>query len=527
MNTAAIDPPDTSGAAAARETPAHSMIGTDAGVQNMSEAMSVAQAFPKGLWRLCLVEFLERASFYGIRAILILYMVAPVAQGGLALPDSSAAAGYGLYLGAVYLSALLGGWIGDRWLGARGALLAGAIAIVLGHLQLGLATTGASWLVAHGVARQTVLAASLATIVLGTGLFKPNIAALVGHLYDVSDRRRDRGFTRFYMMVNAGGLAGGLTVGWIAARFGWTLGFLAASLGVVLCVVVLATTRIPQGFEPAIAATDRPPFRALGIGALAPVCAWAVVSIWALTSVSLHELGVWSAAVIAVICMAYFYLVRRTATAPERRGIEGVIVLFAVGVVFIFGFEQAGSWMTLFAARDVQPSVGGFRVPAAWYTGLNDLLVVLMAPVVGAMWTYRRQAAAGVSTHVKLALGLVATGVGFLVIAIAAYVASNDGPVLPLWLLATYAFHTFGELCIGPVSLSAVSRLSPPRLTAQLLGMWYASAALGTLLGGLLLDLLPFDTLSLSSRFCTTAVLLLVSGVVLWRAKRLHGAIDC
>jgi POT family proton-dependent oligopeptide transporter len=511
------------------------MIGMDAraagvvpaaGVEDLSEAMPLARAYPEGLWRLCLVEFLERASFYGIRSILILYMVAPIAQGGLALPDSTAAAGYGLYLGAVYLSALLGGWIGDRWLGARGALLAGAIAIVLGHLQLGLATIGASWLAAHGVARQTLLAASLATIVLGTGLFKPNIAALVGQLYEIKDRRRDRGFTRFYMVVNAGALAGGLAVGWIAARFGWTLGFMAASLGVVLCVVVLATARIRRAFEPSPVATGSPR-RALGIGALAPACAWAVVSIWALTDVSLHELGVWSAAVIVVICIAYFYLARRTATAPERRGIEGVIVLFAVGVVFIFGFEQAGSWMTLFAARHVQPSVGGFRVPAAWYTGLNAVLVVLMAPVVGAMWTYRRQATAGVPTHVKLAIGLGATGVGFLVIAMAAYIASSEGPVLPLWLLATYAFHTLGELCISPVSLSAVSRLSPPRLTAQLLGMWYASAALGTLLSGLLLDLLPFETLPLSSRFCMTAVLLLVSGVVLWRAKRLHGAIDC
>jgi proton-dependent oligopeptide transporter, POT family len=495
-------------------------------MNEVSEAMPVTRAFPGGLWRLCLVVFLERASFYGIRAILILYMVAPIAQGGLALPDSTAAAGYGLYLGAVYLSALLGGWIGDRWLGARGALLGGAIAIVLGHLQLGLATSGASWLAAHRVARQTLLAASLATIVLGTGLFKPNIAALVGQLYEVNDRKRDRGFTRFYMVVNAGALAGGLAVGWIAARFGWTPGFLTASLGVVLCVVVLVTARIPRAFEPASAATGSPR-RVLGIGTLAPACAWAVVSIWALTGVSLHALGVWSAAVIAVICIVYFYIVRRAATAPERRGIEGVIVLFAVGVVFIFGFEQAGSWMTLFAARDVQPSVGGFRVPAAWYTGLNAVLVVLMAPVVGAMWTYRRQAAAGVLTHVKLAMGLLATGVGFLVIAIAAYIASNKGPVLPLWLLATYAFHTLGELCISPVSMSAVSRLSPPRLTAQLLGMWYASAALGTLLSGLLLDLLPLETLPLSSRFCTTAILLLVSGVVLWRAKRLHGAIDC
>ena len=152
MNTVAIDRPGA--ADAAHETPG---------------------AYPQGLWRLCLVEFLECASFNGIRAILILYMVAPIAQGGLALPDSTAAAGYGLYLGAVYLSALLGGWIGDRWLGAWGAFRAGAIAIVLGHLQLGLAISGGSWLAAHGVARQPLLAASLATIVLGTGLFKSNI----------------------------------------------------------------------------------------------------------------------------------------------------------------------------------------------------------------------------------------------------------------------------------------------------------------------------------------------------------------
>src|SRR6202012_1487156 len=146
-----------------------------ADIEDLSNSMPIARAFPQGLWRICLVEFLERASFYGIRAILILYMVAPIAQGGLALPDSSAAAGYGLYVGAVYLAALLGGWIGDRWLGARGALLAGAIAIVLGHLQLGLATQGASWLMAHGVAHPKMLGA-------GTGVRLAGYAGgLMGH----------------------------------------------------------------------------------------------------------------------------------------------------------------------------------------------------------------------------------------------------------------------------------------------------------------------------------------------------------
>jgi POT family proton-dependent oligopeptide transporter len=179
------------------------------------------RAYPAGLSHLCAVEFLERSRFYGIRAILILFMVAPEAAGGLGLMDSMAAAGYGIYIGAVYLAAFLGGWLGDTWLGARGAVAAGAIVIALGHIQLAAATIGVTLLSAHGIPRGPMLAGGLATIVLGTGLFKPNIAALVGRLYKIGDTNRDQGFTRFYMAVNAGALAGGIVVGWITFRFGW------------------------------------------------------------------------------------------------------------------------------------------------------------------------------------------------------------------------------------------------------------------------------------------------------------------
>jgi POT family proton-dependent oligopeptide transporter len=240
----------------------------------------------------------------------------------------------------------------------------------------------------------------------------------------------------------------------------------------------------------------------------------------------MHRLGVWSTSVIAALCVGYFAVTLRCTAPSERRGVVAVIALFAVGAVFIFGFEQAGSWMTLFAARFVQPSIVGIRIPASWYTGLNAVLVVLMAPLVGGYWAYRARFARALSTKTKLALGLAATGVGFIVISVAAGVATEAAAVFPLWLLATYLFHTLGEVCISPVSLSAVTRVSPPRLTAQLLGMWYASAALGTLLSSLLLDLLPFETLSLSSRFGTTAAILLISGAIVWRSRSLKTLID-
>ena len=309
----------------------------------------------------------------------------------------------------------------------------------------------------------------LTLIALGTGLFRPNILVLIGRLYADSNEKRDERFSLLYMSVNAGAPAGGLLCEWTALQWGWHAGFAAASLGILLCVaaLLLLRSRIPRA---------------------------------ATYFVYMLSIGVQS--------------------SSERRRVLAVLAISPCGAVFMFGFEQAGSWLTLFAQSFTARTVGRFEIPAAWLTGANAVFVVLLAPPLALLWSSRAARDREFTTSQKLRIGLLLTGGGYIVVACAAGVAGPVGRVAPTWLLATYALHTLGELCISPVSMGAITRLAPPRLVSQLMGVWYMSAAFGSVASGALNNLVSFDDASVSSRFVFTAAVISTGGLLLLLGAR-------
>jgi POT family proton-dependent oligopeptide transporter len=357
-------------------------------------------------------------------------------------------------------------------------------------------------------------------------MFKPNILVLVGRLYDRGDYKRDEAFSLFYMIVNAGALGGALLCGWTALKWGWHAGFLAASLGIGTCAVLLIALR---PLVPRDDATPRPaPIQKLwqlaGACGLIVLVSLLVAAAAGGASVAIDAawLAKWATAGIAIIAATYFVymLTIGAANTEERRGVSAVFVLFLCGTIFIFGFEQAGSWLTLFADRLTRRTIGDFEIPAAWFTGANAALVVLFAPLLTVFWSSREALGRAFSIAQKLAIGLLLVSCGFIVVAYAATLAGPLVKVAPMWLLATYALHTLGELCISPVSLSAISRVAPARLVSQLMGAWYMSAALGSVASGALTNLISFEDAELSSRFVFTAFVIATGGLLLLSAAR-------
>ncbi len=439
---------------------------------------------PAGLATLFFIEMWERLSFYGMRALLILFLVDQVAHGGLGLDDRTAAAIYGLYGAGAYLACLPGGWIGDRLLGSQRAVLLGGIVIALGHLLLGLAPSTA------------VFFLGLLVIVIGTGLLKPNATAIVAQLYPEGGARRDAGFTIYYIGINVGATLGPLIAGLLAARYGWPAGFMTAAVGMTLGVLqYLRGRRLlgDAGLAPMSHASDATRTAA------APRAAWRwialalalllalVVLLWSgLLPVAPVALQAVSTQTILAITVLYFaYLLFAAGLTPtERRRVLAVVVLFIASVLFWAGYEQTGSSLNLFAERYTDRHLYGWNMPASWFQSLNPVLIVVFGPMFSALWVLLARRRLEPSTSLKFILGLLAIAAGFLVMAAAAHLVAAGQLVGMGWLSATYLLHTWGELASSPVGLSAVSKLVPPRFVSQSLGVWFVSLSAGNLIAG-------------------------------------------
>jgi len=447
---------------------------------------------PRGLATLFFTELWERFSYYGMRALLILFMTAGVEAGGLGLDATSAGAVYGLYTFGVYALALPGGWIADRLIGPRRAVLNGGVLIALGHYCL-------------AVPARPTFYAGLVLIAVGTGLLKPSISAIVGDLYADDAARRDAGFSIFYMGINIGGLLGPLICSWIgepragADWVNWHYGFAAAGVGMTLALVQYVAGRDDlQGAgelkddaaQPRRIASARRQLVA-GMAAAAVVAALVVgASLVGLLPLTLAEFAASVFSVVAAIFVAYFafVVVVLCRTTEERRRVATCFVLCLGAALFWSGFEQAGSSMNLFARDLTDRTLFGIEIGAGALQSINPIMIILLAPVVGSLWIWlgRRNP----SIPVKFGLGLVLLGVGFLVMAWGA-AGLGDGRLGMQWLVATYFFHTVGELCLSPVGLSSITRLSPQRLVGQMMGTWFMGAAIGNLVAGLVTRFMP------------------------------------
>ncbi len=464
---------------------------------------------PRGLSTLFFTEMWERFSYYGMRGILLLFLVASVQNGGFGLTDRTGAAIYGLYVGFVYLMALPGGWIADRILGQRRAVFVGGCIIAAGHFSMAISSV---WSFYGG----------LVLIVIGTGLLKPNVSAMVADLYPEGGNRRDAGFSVFYSGINVGALVGPLVCGFLGEKVNWHLGFSAAGIGMVLGLIqyrfggkYLGNAGLRRAGANT-AATDRTAVRNLAIGCVVVVAI--VAGGLALNAAGIVKLELYSVAQgtgyfmlgLAILYFASILLFSKR-TVQEKKRIFVIFVFFMAAVLFWAGFEQAGSSLNLFAERLTNRVILGWEMPSSFLQSVNSIFLIVLAPFFGALWIKlgRRQP----STPAKMGYGLAFLALGFLVLAWGARIAAGGVRVSMMWLILTYFLHTVGELCVSPVGLSSVTKLAPKSLVGQLMGTWFMGTALGNLIAGLAAG--GFAGMSIAELFTAVAKVTGVAGIIL------------
>ena len=436
---------------------------------------------PGGLSTLFFTEMWERFSYYGMRAILVLFMVAAVEDGGMGLDDVTATAIYGLYAMFVYLLALPGGWLADNLFGLRKSVWYGGIIIASGHFSMALPYTETFFL-------------GLVLIVLGTGLLKPTISSLVGGLYgDHESAKRDAGFSIYYMGINIGAFISPLIVGYLGEQVNWHYGFAAAGLGMVAGLIQYKISENRLGLVGAEPTAEHSPegLSKIRRGLAAVMTLFAVfVGLVMAGVVTINPLAIaqLSAFVILGLVSAYFIyiLIFGGLTSLEKQKVVVIGFLFLFAAMFWSGFEQAGSSLNLFADRYTNRDIFGWMMPASWFQSINAIFIIALAPLVGMIWVALANAGRELAMPYKFGLGLIQLGLGFLVMVLAAKMAfANEMGAGPGWLVLTYLLHTLGELCLSPVGLSSVTKLSPKRLVGQMMGIWFMASALGNLIAGL------------------------------------------
>ncbi len=446
---------------------------------------------PKGLSTLFFTEMWERFSFYGIRPLMVLFMTAALIDGGYAYDRGYAGAIVGIYAGSVYLSALPGGWIADRILGLRKAIFFGAILISLGHLSIGLSAF---------LGGPTAFFLGLVLIVMGTGLLKPNISAIVGDLYPEGGERRDAGFSIFYMGINIGAFFGQLVTGFLGEIYGWHWGFGAAGVGMLIGTIVFATraskTLGDIGVEPSkhpdpeVQRTQMGRAKIAlyaGLGILALVIALSITG-----TITLDPIAIGNAMVYVILGLAAaffgYVIFFGGLNSDEVKRMVVIIVLFLAAAIFWSAFEQAPTSLNLFALDFTNRDFFGWLIPATWFQSVNSLFIIALAPVFAIMWTRLGAKGINLSYPMKFALGLAFAGLGFLVMIFAANIVVSGGAetrVAPWWLVVSYLFQTIGELFLSPVGLASMTVLAPRRYVGQMMGVWFMASALGNLIGGL------------------------------------------
>ena len=439
---------------------------------------------PKGLYLLFFTEMWERFSYYGMRAILILYLTKKFIEGGLGMDEKYAMLLYGYFTGFVYFTPLIGGWLADRYLGKRLAVMIGGVTMMLGQFTL------------FGLNSTTGLYIGLLLLIIGNGFFKPNISTLVGGLYKDGDSRRDAAFTIFYMGINLGAMIAPLVIGVVtdnmfattnedgSISYGYRYGFLVSGIGMLLGQVIfnlLGTKYLGDlGTKPVGAVSDTE-------------VAKVQKSINPETGKELDE-------------------------KDEKQRISVIFILLIFAVFFWAGFEQAGSSLSLYTDKYIDRSIGSFEIPTSWFQSVNPLFIVTLAPLFTLFWASpigRR-----LTTPVKMGVGMIILGVGFLFMIGAVAERSANGDVddvnnkaALMWLIMTYLLHTIGELCISPVGLSVVTKLSPPKLASVLMAVWMLSSFFANIVGGYIASYV--ETMGAGEVFTYIAGFVSVCGVLL------------
>ncbi len=420
---------------------------------------------PKGLFLLFGTELWERFSYYAMRAILVLYLTDKTINGGLGWTTEEALNLYGIYTGLVYFTPLIGGWIADNILGQRRSIIIGGVLMAIGQFTLALPHSVVD---PHAV---TAFYVGLAFLIVGNGLFKPNISTMVGDLYPAGDNRRDGAFTIFYMGINIGSLLAGVIAGTASAVYGWKAGFLCAGVGMLMSLLT-------QIF-----------FAQRYLGDIGKVPA-------AIRDAANNASGK-----------------KEPLTKIERDRLKVILVMCTFVIVFWAGFEQAGGLMNIYSQEYTNRMIGNFEVPAAWFQSLNPFFIILCAPLLAALWV--KMGKSEPNSPVKFALAMFSLALGFACMIGAALEQNGDMTVKTsmMWLVGAYFFHTIGELCLSPIGLSMVTKLAPLRLASLMMGAWFGANAIANYIAGVVgASIGEAGPLAIFSGIAITAV---IAGVLL------------
>ena len=466
---------------------------------------------PRGLSTLFFTEMWERFSYYGMRALLILFMTAAPATGGLGFDTATAGAIYGLYTSMVYMTTLPGGWIADRLIGPQRAVLYGGILIAAGHFSM-------------AVPSLTTFYLGLFLIVVGTGLLKGNVSVIVGRLYAPDDVRRDAGYSIFYMGINLGAFVAPLVCGYLGQRVSWHAGFGAAGVGMTLGLIQYMLGRkhlgdagrhpADAGSREALERQKRQAARWVAIAAAVLVGGALAIytGVLPITATQLSDAAGYFLLGLTVLFFGWLFTSSGW-TPQERKQLYVIGVLFLAAALFWSQFEQAGSTLNLFADRNTNNSVLGWSFPSSWFQSLNALFIIALAPIFAWMWVRMARRGTEPSSPAKFGIGLFLVGAGFAVLVGGAILAERGVLVSPMWLVVVYFLHTCGELALSPVGLSAMSKLAPVRIGGLIMGVWFLASAVGNYIGGRLAAF--YESMTLPSLFGTVAAFGMVAGVLL------------
>lgn len=474
---------------------------------------------PRALATLFFTEMWERFSYYGMRAILVLYLIAPPdgetpPGGGLGFTDADAAAIYGTYVSLIYLLPLVGGWVADRLTGPRKAVLMGGIIIAAGHFIMAVPMEVLFW-------------TGLLVIAVGTGLLKPSVSAMVGGLYAPNDTRRDGGFSIFYMGINIGALIAPLIVGYVGEDINWHLGFALAGVGMLVGLAqYMAGWRGLGSVGVAVPNPASPPERRrAGIQTIIVVAATVIVVGLALgvLGLSIADITVLFTVVVVAIAVIYFWRLFKQPqlTSVDRDRLWAFVFLFLAAVVFWAIYDQSGSTINEFVSKFTDMNVGAFAVPISWIQSINPVFIIIFAPIFAVMWTKLGQRAP--STPIKFAMAIFGVGLSFLLMVPAALQAEDGEQSALWWIVSVFLVQTWAELLLSPNGLSVTTKLAPAGLVSQMLALWFLATAVGDSVGGQLVRLI--DVFGWAGYFVVCGIGTIIIGglflLVVPRIKRL------
>jgi len=437
---------------------------------------AISKKHPKGLYLLFVTEMWERFSYYGMRALLILYLTKEFIDGGMGFTEEYATLLYGFFTGFVYFTPLIGGWLADNYIGRRKAISIGAIVMMLGQFCLAAQQS------------TTFLYLGLFLLIIGNGFFKPNISVVVGDLYEPNDPRRDSAFTIFYMGINLGALAAPILTGYLAVVYGYRYGFLAAGIGMLLGLIVYNTLGNKYLGDIAKKPKGREIKKNVGNASL---------------------------------------------TKEEKDRTWVIIILVIFCTIFFAGFEQAGSSMSLYTNKFIDRTVGGFTIPTEWFQSVNPLFVILLAPLFSKLWFGLAVKKKDPTIPYKMGIGMILLGLGYVVMLGA--VIQRGGDIMDeaikanmMFLLGTYLLHTMGELCLSPIGLSMATKLAPPKLASLLMGVWLLTSFFANIAGGFIASYV--SKVGAYTIFASIAGISVFFGIVLmfmnkWLVKKSHGVL--